>query len=73
MLPIMGGKASATKSVEDFYGEEKPAPEEPKKQVTKIYDWNKTERSAPIEKGYDISSDPDWPPKPDDLDETKTY
>lgn len=71
--PYYGEKAAATKSIEDFYGEEKPAPEEPQKQVTKIYDWNKTERSAPIEKGYDISSDPDWPPKPDDLDETKTY
>ena len=71
--PYYGEKAAATKSVEDFYGEEKPAPEEPKKQITKIYDWNKTERSAPIDKGYDISSDPDWPPKPDDSDEAKTY
>ena len=71
--PYYGEKAAATKSVEDFYGEEKPLPEEPKKQITKIYDWNKTERSAPIEKGYDISSDPDWPPKSDDLDEAKTY
>jgi len=71
--PYYGEKAAATKSVEDFYGEEKPLPEEPKKQITKIYDWNKTERSAPIDKGYDISSDPDWPPKSDDLDEAKTY
>ena len=71
--PYYGEKAAATKSVEDFYGEEKPSPKEPKKQITKIYDWNKTERSAPIEKGYDISSDPDWPPKPDDSDEAKTY
>ena len=71
--PYYGEKAAATKSVEDFYGEEKPSPEEPKKQITKIYDWNKTERSAPIDKGYDISSDPDWPPKPDDSDEAKTY
>jgi hypothetical protein len=71
--PYYGEKAAATKSVEDFYGEEKPLPEEPKKQITKIYDWNKTERSAPIDKGYDISSDPDWPPKPDDSDEAKTY
>ena len=71
--PYYGEKAAATKSVEDFYGEEKPSPEEPKKQITKIYDWNKTERSAPIDKGYDISSDPDWPPKSDDLDEAKTY
>ena len=71
--PYYGEKAAATKSVEDFYGEEKPLPEEPKKQITKIYDWNKTERSAPIDKGYDISSDPDWPPKSDDSDEAKTY
>ena len=71
--PYYGEKAAATKSVEDFYGEEKPSPEEPKKQITKIYDWNKTERSAPIDKGYDISSDPDWPPKSDDSDEAKTY
>ena len=71
--PYYGEKAAATKSVEDFYGEEKPSPKEPKKQITKIYDWNKTERSAPIDKGYDISSDPDWPPKPDDSDEAKTY
>ena len=40
-------KAEATKSIEDFYGEEKPAPEEPKKKVTKLYDWNKLDRSSP--------------------------
>jgi len=70
--PYYGEKASATKSVEDFYGEEKPTPEEPKKQITKIYDWNKTERSAPIPKPHDISEDHSWPP-PDDSDDTKTY
>jgi len=70
--PYYGEKASATKSIEDFYGEEKPSPESPKKSVTKIYDWNKTERSAPIPKPHDISNDPSWPP-PDDSDDTKTY
>ena len=43
--PYYGDKAEATKSLEDFYGEEKPAPEEPKKKVTKLYDWNKLDRS----------------------------
>ena len=45
--PYYGEKAEATKSLEDFYGEEKPAPEEPKKKVTKLYDWNKLDRSSP--------------------------
>ena len=45
--PYYGEKAEATKSIEDFYGEEKPAPEEPKKKVTKLYDWNKLDRSSP--------------------------
>ena len=45
--PYYGDKAEATKSLEDFYGEEKPAPEEPKKKVTKLYDWNKLDRSSP--------------------------
>jgi len=45
--PYYGEKAEATKSIEDFYGEEKPAPEESKKKVTKLYDWNKLDRSSP--------------------------
>ena len=45
--PYYGDKAEGTKSLEDFYGEEKPAPEEPKKKVTKLYDWNKLDRSSP--------------------------
>ena len=45
--PYYGEKAEATKSLEDFYGEKKPAPEELKKNITKLYDWNKLDRSSP--------------------------
>jgi hypothetical protein len=45
--PYYGEKAEATRSIEDFYGEKKPAPEEPKKPITKLYDWNKLDRSSP--------------------------
>ena len=45
--PYYGEKAEATRSIEDFYGEKKPAPEEPKKPITKLYDWNKLDKSSP--------------------------
>jgi len=69
--PYYGEKAVTTKSIEDFYGEEKPVPEEPKKQITKIYDWNKTDRSAPS-KDNDISPDSTGSPLKDP-DDAKTY